>query len=490
LNCPFDEATYTALLNGLEASEVRYSELERTKRIDAEFFQKENIAIAQVLSKHTNHSIARIAAVFDGNHFEISSKFQEYGVPYYRGQDAVSNFFIEQASPVCIDEDSFNQPYMLRSHLRKDDILLSIVGSIGSVSIVTSDSPATCSCKLAILRPKELNGFYLASFLASKYGNNQIKKFVRGAVQTGLILEDMDQINVPIPSGKFQTKIETLIKAAHQMREQSKALYTEAENLLLEELGLKDWQPSDTNVAVKSFKESFSSTGRLDAEYYQPKYDQTLAKLKTLKPTKIVPLENLLTLITNGHTPLYHDLSSGEVPFLTAEHITDFRINFNSEKRILMKHHQNELKRTQLQEGDILITIKGRIGNAAVVEHLTRASNINQDVALIRLIEDVHPYYVVGYLNSKIGKIFMNQICTGQINPFLGLGNLQTLIVPLFQRERMDSIGDRLHHKVNQAYEAAQESNRLLETAKCGVEIAIEEDEVAALRWINDCLKT
>ena len=39
--------------------------------------------------------------------------------------------------------------------LRKNDILISIVGAIiGNCAIVSTDNKATCSCKLAILRAK------------------------------------------------------------------------------------------------------------------------------------------------------------------------------------------------------------------------------------------------------------------------------------------------------------------------------------------------
>jgi hypothetical protein len=49
-----------------------------------------------------------------------------------------------------------------------------------------------------------------------------------------------------------------------------------------------------------------------------------------------------------------------------AEHVSDFEVHYDSDKRILL-------------------TIKGRVGNAALVEYLPGPANINQDVALLRL---------------------------------------------------------------------------------------------------------
>jgi hypothetical protein len=145
----FDAVKYHALMDRLEATEVKLSNLERTKRIDSEFFKKEYINIDFLLAQKQLISITKYVKVFDGNHMKISDNFSNTGIPYYRGQD-IHNFFIEQSSPICIDIDTYNLPYMKRSHLRKGDVLLSIVGTIGNVSLVDSEKPTTCNCKLAI----------------------------------------------------------------------------------------------------------------------------------------------------------------------------------------------------------------------------------------------------------------------------------------------------------------------------------------------------
>jgi hypothetical protein len=36
---------------------------------------------------------------------------------------------------------------------------------------------------------------------------------------------------------------------------------------------MADFSPSTESINIKSFKDSFAATGRLDAEYYQPKYE-------------------------------------------------------------------------------------------------------------------------------------------------------------------------------------------------------------------------
>ena len=148
----FDEVYYEKLMDGLEISEIRLSDLERTTRIDAEFYQKKNLFIEQVLDKWDKSAFSKCFNVSDGNHMSISDDFCNEGVPYYRGQD-IYNLFIENSNPLYISKGAYNKAAMRRSYLKKGDVLMSIVGAIiGNSALVTSDREATCSCKLAILR--------------------------------------------------------------------------------------------------------------------------------------------------------------------------------------------------------------------------------------------------------------------------------------------------------------------------------------------------
>ena len=155
------------------------------------------------------------------------------------------------------------------------------VGSIGGVSFVSTDQAATCNCKLAILRPRKIKPEFIAIYLKTKFGQSQIQRFTRGAVQMGLILEDMDQLLVPDFSDEFEKVIVQVVQAVKFCLKKSEYTYYQAEDLLLSELGLKDWQPTEENIAVKSFSASFGTSRRLDAEYYQPKYEKLYLAIET-----------------------------------------------------------------------------------------------------------------------------------------------------------------------------------------------------------------
>lgn len=197
------------------------------------------------------------------------------GIPYYRGQDVTDRFFAETASPICITQDAYERKYMRRSYLERGDVLLSIIGTIGELSLVASDDPATCSCKLAILRPREIAPEFLAVFLRSEHGQNQIERLTRGAVQKGLILEDMDQLWVPHVSEDLEKRIAQVVRGARNAQETSGDKVTEAEATLLAALGLADWTPPEPLSYTARASDAFAA-GRLDARFFAPRIQALL----------------------------------------------------------------------------------------------------------------------------------------------------------------------------------------------------------------------
>jgi restriction endonuclease S subunit len=403
----------------------------------------------------------------------ISEKFVDNGVPYYRGQD-IHSFFIEGANPIRIDKDTFNLPVMKRSHLKKGDVLLSIVGTIGKLGLVTTSNKATCSCKLAILRPSKIIAEYLSVFLSSKYGQNQIKKFTRGAVQMGLILEDFDQLLVPFFDKIFQSQIETLVKNAHSKLEQSKSTYAQAENLLLNALGISDFSPSTKNTTEKSFKDSFVATGRLDAEYYQPKFDELEAEIA--KSHQLAQLKDFLTLNQRGTQPNYAEQG---LPVINSKHVREGEVLLTDNRFAGLSEKEEPLF---IKKGDVLIngTGVGTIGRAACYLHEQNALPDNH-VTILRT-DKINPVYLSVYLNSIAGKYQVDKYfkgSSGQIE--LYPKDIENFYIPLINEDTQTQIANL----VQQSFTLKAESERLLEMAKRAVETAIETDEQTAMAYIN-----
>lgn len=201
-----------------------------------------------------------------------------------------------------------------------------------------------------------------------------------------------------------------------------------------------------------------NSDFRIDAEYYKPELINMDSNIKHIESYE---LSEITEIITNGATPLRHDLTKGTIKFITPEFISEFFIN-NVSKYILLEHHENELKRTQLKTGDVLYCIKGKIGSAVPILKNLDNYNINQDVAKIRFKDIVNSICVATFLNTKYGILQADRYQTGQINPFLALGNLKKIKIPFFSKNFQQKISDL----VNTSYSLRQSADALYKQAE------------------------
>lgn len=462
------------MIDGLECSEISKNDLERTLRIDSEFYQKENLNVEKLLQKTEYFPLTKFTSVSDGNHMAISDRFITVGIPYYRGQD-VKSFFIEDSQPICIDEESFGSSYMMRSHLQKGDVLLSIVGTIGKLSLVNSNRKATCSCKLAILRPqKGVSGEVIATFLTSKYGQNQIKKYTRGAVQMGLILEDMDQLLVPNFSNEFITKITELFTDMNQAKTNSILVYDEANRLLLDRLSIET-QFEDNGIisTSKLLSESFKVSGRLDAEYYQTKYEQyeEIIKNNKLGFTIIKKEFDLITKKCDRSLEQYPYIEIGDINVSTGV----------ATSNIIMTEALPDNAKIMTKVNDVLVsTVRPNRGAVSILEEddllvsgaftvLREKGNYPKEVLLVILRSELYRDWLLKY---NVGTSY----------PVIKDDDILNLPLPILDETLNKEISD----KVQESFRLRKESKKLLDIAIKAVEMAIETDEETAIAWMKE----
>ena len=474
----------------MQTSIARYSELERTKRIDAEFFWPVFLDLNKVLSAKIVQPLTALCKVSDGNHMSVAHHFQtENGIPYFRGQDINTDFFIENAKPTFIPENIYARPYMRRSWIQEGDILLSIVGTIGSLSIVTEKvKKSTGSCKIAILRPKKKRSGYIASFLQSKYGQFQIKRNTRGAVQQGLLLEDMEQIQVYIPSEELEKSISKKIQDAIELNRFSKDKYKDAQTLLLSELGLADWQPKRRLTFVKSHCE-VEKAERADAEYFQPKYEEIKEAIKRY-PGRWARLGELCELVGHPSNPPYSDAESKDKTFIVVQkHLGDFTLtdaywsdadSKHTTKEFLKKNAQYLLQKKDL----VLYTVGGapHIGKANIIFDDRIPATIGSFVTLVRANENkINPFLLLVLFNSPIGYLLTNRFQRGMVQQYIYPKDLVQTVIPIVR----EAIQVQIEQKVVDAFNLQEQSRQLLECAKRAVEIAIEQNEQTAIDWLE-----
>lgn len=469
MNRPFDAARYAGLLEGLEATEVDWSKLERTKRIDSEYFLKRHLRNQATLSRHDLQSVADCAMVADGNHFAISDEFVEDGVPYYRGQDVSGQFFVEHASPIGISRKAFDAQFMKRSHLCQGDVLLSIIGTIGESSLVSSKRDATCSCKLAILRSRKIIPAYLAAYLRCEYGHSQTSRLTRGAVQMGLLLEDMDQLMLPLASENFQRAIETSITAARDAYDAAAAALTDAEGVLLAALGLADWQPPQPLSYVRNSRDAFAA-GRLDAEYFAPRVVELLGRLnqhgQRIRDVAPARHERFVASATGSfdYIEIGNLRADGTV---TAESVEQSE----APSRATWRVHTN----------DVITSTVRPIRRLSALITPEQDGNVCSSGFVVLEPKAVPPEVLLAYLRLPPVCELMDLHTSASLYPAIAEADLLALPFPRLDADTQA----RVVANVRTAQASRQRAADLLDTAKRAVEIAIEDSEAAALTYLQ-----
>ena len=86
---------------------------------------------------------------------------------------------------------------------------------------------------------------------------------------------------IPVPVWEdIQVEIEKTYLQSQVLIRLSKIRYTQAQTLLLSELGLTDWQPKHRLTFVKNYSDT-EQAERIDADYFQPFYDEVNNKLQS-----------------------------------------------------------------------------------------------------------------------------------------------------------------------------------------------------------------
>ena len=452
------------MLEGLEISVVKLSELESEIRIDAEVYNKTYVKGLHLIKSKKFTTFEKESKIIKKGIFNInSSHYTSKGIPFIRISN-LKNMMLDENEMVFISE--FDNDVNKKTELRYGDIILSKT-AIPAASIV-SVPVCNSSQDTVVIKLKDnscLDSFFVVVFLNSKYGLEQMRKRFTGNIQSHLNLDECKtKILIPIFPDTFQSKIESIVKSAHAKLEESKSLYSQAEDLLLNELGLKDWRPKNTLHTTKKFSD-FAQSGRLDAEYYQPKYDDLFERLqkvdcKTIKEIQIINYR--------GFQPEY--VENGKIDVINSKHILEDGLDYeNFEKTDEVSF--NNAVRAQVKYGDILTYTTGaNIGRTQVYLSEKKAMASNH-VNMLR-VKDVNPIYLALVLNSKIGRMQTEKSSTGSAQVELYPDDLASFIIPILPEQ----IQTKIASLIQQSFECKAQSKQLLEDAKRMVEAEIEKN--------------
>jgi len=456
------------------------SEANKNARIDSQFFRPEYVSSYKTVENSSNATLSEIAYITDGNHLKIAENFDDAeGVRYLRGQDLSKNMILHDRNIVHIPESCFDS--LKRSHIHKDDILITIVGANTGLVGLVYDPPKklVANCKLGIARvdKNKILPSYLYAFLIGKFGQHQLLRSIRGGGQTGLILPDLRQLRITRLSRKFESTINDLVLNGHSKITESKSVFQQTQTLLLRELGLLNWKPKHQLIFIKNYADVDQSE-RMDAEYFQPKYEEIVAAIKSYSGGWDI-LGNLVTVKKCVEVGSGEYLDAG-IPFVRVSNLSPFE---TSAGKYISEKLYAELSQHQPKQGEILLSKDGSPGIACHLPCNPKKMIPSGGILRLKIKDDrLNADYLTLVLNSLLTQEQVRRDCGGSIILHWRPDQVKETLIPILPSEKQLEI----QQKVTESFSLRKQSKHLLECAKRAVEITIEQDEESAMQWLKE----
>jgi len=447
-----------------QISYIKYADVKEAHRYDAEYFRPEYTKNDEIISKKKwERCINMVERDITKGETPLWQGFDYItdGIPFVRSQN-FKNFGINRDDLVFVSSE-YNK-LKKRSIIKPKDTLLAIVGAtIGEVGFYDLTEEGNCNQAVAIISPKnELSKEYFNILFRTRNIQLQISRSRGGNARDNFDLFEVRNLKIPILPRSFQIQIEQIVKLAHQKQTQSKQLYHEAEELLLQELGLLDYQVKH-ELTFSTTKKEIEEARRYDSEYFQPKYAEIIKKIEEY--------EGGWDFVKNQFKQ-NTTLSKKDGDYCNYIEISDVNVS-NGEitpNRVEIKNVPANGKR-KLFKDDLLIS-KVRPYRGAISFIDFEVDNLLGSGAFTVLQEKTK--YKKEVLMIFLKTIFIKELLLryncGTSYPVIKDEDILNLKIPLIK----PSIQKQISEKIQESHRLRKESKELLEEAKRKVEEEIE----------------
>ncbi|NQU77715.1 restriction endonuclease subunit S [Candidatus Falkowbacteria bacterium] len=444
---------------------IQKSQLEGAHRLDAEYYQPEYFID---FSKGNWESIGDCVSLCQ---YGLSKAMNEekIGYPIFKMDDIDYGFLFGDKTKSVEIPDNIFRDYALE----KNDVLFNRVNSeefVGRTGIFKLDGKSVFASYLVRLKVKKNSGIlpdYLNIFLNSSFGKKQIRRYSRRAVnQANVNAQELRQFKIAILPLSFQNEVKELSDAAWKNFEGSKFLYSQAEDLFLEGLGLKDFEADEDLSCIVNLSD-IQKASRLDAEYFQPRYERLLDKIKNKKP-KI--LENFVANYSTGFPFKSQNYQEEGVPLIRINNIKKGYIDLSNTAYLSEQDYLLSLK-DAAKPGDIILSMSGTIGMSAIIPEDIPKCSVNQRILKFSP-KNIDKDYLALLLNSIVGVYQLERIGTGGVQTNISYKDIKNILIPTLPQPTQQKIANL----VRESHQARKKAKELLEEAKRKVEEMIERE--------------
>lgn len=467
-------------MDGLECSEVMISQVRQYApfRIDSHFYEKQYEKLKLTLSHFRSASLKEL----------VKKPIQTGHTPsmavssYYGGSIALiktDNLHDNSISTVFSDYLTVEGNAVIsRTELAEKDIITTIIGAtehvIARSAIVTLEYlPSNINQNIVQIRIncEKIAPEFVNIYLNTKYGKGYLVFLSRQTEQYNLNCREIEMVPIPLLSDNFQKEIVRVVLDAQKYQNNSRMQYKNAESILSELIDIHTSLQNQPNFSVRKISKSFVQTGRLDAEYYQSKYEAIVKKLNTR--------ETVLSLC-NLHDKNYNPDAKQTYQYIEladvgqSGDISDVDIQYGSD---LPTRARRIVKSGQV----IVPSVEGSLQSCALITD--EYDGVLCSTGFYVLDSDcINSETLLVLFKSEPIQALMKQRCSGTILTAISKDELLSMPLPMID----DDIQEEIAAKVQESFALRKQSKQLLEYAKQAVEMAIEQGEDVALKWLKD----
>ena len=327
---------------------------------------------------------------------------EKNGIPFYQGKSDFGKINpiprVWCSNPIKIAE--------------KDDILISVRAPIGDTNIATEK--CCIGRGLASIRPlnANVNQKYLYYLLNSKY--KELNKFGTGSTFKAITKDNLCNLKcVQIPDIKEQIEVVKKLDNVSQIIE------------------IKKEQIEKLNTIIKSqFVEMFEN------ENYPKK-----------------TLNELTNKITDGsHNPPTGIAENEGYMMLSSQNIINNSLNYENVRFLKKEDFEKENLRTNLNRGDVLLTIVGTVGRTAIITDETNIT-LQRSVAVLKPTKEINSIYLVGTINSDDVIRQLNKGAKGVAQKGIYLNDIKKILIAVPPIELQNQFADIVKQIDKQKFE-------------------------------------
>ena len=204
-----------------------------------------------------------------------------------------------------------------------------------------------------------------------------------------------------------------------------------------------------------------TTENRDDYGYHDPQANRLIEFLGNKAET--CPLDDCLRDIYRYPTFYGLEYVAEGVRVIKGETIVEGELTDNGEMDSISPEDAARFPRTILEEGDLVMSVRGTVGKAAVVPSEFAGSIINANLIRMQLKDRVDPYYLHAYLTSRIGQTLIERQTTKAIQSTITVPYIKA--IPVWLPDK-DTTQRRIAQTLQNAYK--ERKNLLKEAEELG----------------------